>query len=219
MESSVIIPTLNEADCIEYVLSRIPKDAVDEILVVDGHSTDGTPDLVRKLGYKVIMQEGRGYGLAVSTGVKHAKGDVVVFMDADGSHNPEDIPRLIDKIADGYDVVLASRYMPGSSSQDDTLVRYVGNKLFTYLVNKIHKIGVSDSLFLFAAVRKKVFESIELASPNFEYCVEILIKAHKAGLRFAEIPSVELERYAGDSKVNEFYHGLRILWTIIKERF
>ena len=216
MKVSVIIPTLNEVGSIERVLKEIPKDIVNEILVVDGHSTDGTPELVKKLGYKLIEQEGQGYGLAFSTGIKHATGDVLVLMDADGSHNPNDIPKLLKCIDDGYDITFGSRYLPGSGSKDDTLIRYIGNKLFTYLLNKIHGVGLSDSLFLYVAAKKRVFDSIEMKSANFEYCIEFPIKAHRAGFRFAEIPSFEQKRTAGKTKVNAFYHGLRILWVILR---
>jgi glycosyltransferase involved in cell wall biosynthesis len=217
MRVTVIIPALNEVSSIEGVLKEIPKDVVDEILVVDGHSTDGTRELVRKLGHKVVEQEGRGYGLAVSTGVKHATGDVIVLMDADGSYEPKDISRLLRCLADGYDIAFGSRYMPGSGSDDDTLVRYVGNKLFTLLLNTIYGVGISDSLFLYVAAKKEVFQSLDLKSPSFEYCMEFPIKAHRAGYKIAEVPSFERKRTAGDSKVNAFYNGLRILWVLLTE--
>ena len=216
MSVSVVIATLNEADNIASVLNEIPKEIVNEIIVIDGHSVDGTAAIVRKLGYKVIMQEGKGYGQAFSQGIKEAKGDIIVLMDGDGSHNPKDIPLLIEKIREGYDFALGSRYTLTSKSEDDTLIRYLGNKIFTFLTNKIHKMGVSDSLFLFAAFKKEVLNTIKVESTNFEYCVEIIIKAYKAGFKFAEVPSIERKRQGGKSKVNSLYHGLRILGTILK---
>src|SRR5262249_49795724 len=88
---SLIIPTLNEAGSIEAVLKEIPRDVVDEVLIVDGASTDGTPDIVRRLGDRVIQQEGRGYGAAIATGFKHVNGEIIVLADADGSYNLDDI--------------------------------------------------------------------------------------------------------------------------------
>ena len=128
---TVIIPTLNEVECIETMLEELCQFNIDEVLVVDGHSTDGTPELVKKLGFKVVMQEGRGYGNAVNTGLKHARGDIIIPMDADLSYNPSDIPRLIEVIEAGYDVVFGSRYLPESGSDDDTWIRYMGNSFFT----------------------------------------------------------------------------------------
>ncbi len=213
---SIVIPARNEVDCIGGLLDGIPKDRVDEILVVDGHSTDGTPELIRSLGYNVIPEEGKGFGAACSTGTRHAKGDIIVIMDADGSHNPEDMPRLLDKLHEGYDVVFGSRYLPGSGSADDTWFRYVGNKMFTFLLNLVHGVRLSDSLFLYVAARAEVFKSLEIKSANFEYCMEFPIKVHKAGFKYTDIPVFELKRFAGESKVSAIYHGFRILWALLK---
>ena len=216
MTVSVILPALNEVDSIEHVLKGVPAGIVDEILVVDGHSTDGTPELVRRLGFRVIEQEGKGYGNAVATGLKHVRGDVAVPVDADGSYNLDDIPRLLQRLEEGYDVVLGSRYLPSSGSDDDTPIRYIGNKGFTFLLNLVHGLGISDSLFFYAAIRRSVFESIAVTSSGFEYCVEFIIKAHQAGFKLAEIPSAERKRIAGTSKVNALSDGLRILWITVQ---
>lgn len=216
MKVTVIIPTFNEVNSIEKVLKEIPKKSVDEVLVVDGRSTDGTPELVRKLGYKVIFQKGKGYGDAVKTGVNSANGDIIIFMDADGSPNPVDIPRLVKKLKEGYDVVLGSRYLEGAGSEDDTPIRYIGNKFFTFLINLKHGLGITDSLYLFAAFRKKTLNSIKVKAKGFDYCAEVLIKAHRRGFKFGEIPSRERKRIGGKSKVNALYHGLEYLWVILK---
>ncbi|MBF0518742.1 MAG: glycosyltransferase family 2 protein [Nitrospirae bacterium] len=215
MKVSLVIPTLNEAGCIEKTLSEIPKNTVNEVIVVDGHSTDGTADIVRNLGYRVILQKSMGYGGAFTEGISEATGDIVILMDADGSHNPTDIPVLIEKIKEGYDYVLAVRYAPGYRSDDDTLIRHIGNMLFTFLVNLIHKAFISDALYLYTAIRKDKFPLIEPKSQGFEYCVEILIRAHKAGLKIAQVPSAERLRGAGKSKVNALTDGLKILKTIL----
>lgn len=217
MKTSLVIPTLNEAGNIADVLKDVPKDIISEILVVDGYSTDGTPEIVKKLGYNVIMQDGKGYGAGFLTGIKHATGDVVVLMDGDGSQNPKDIPLLIDKINEGYDFVLASRYTKSSCSEDDTVIRHIGNKFFTFLTNFIHGMGITDSLYLFAAFQKRVLDDIDIKTQNFEFCVEVIIKAYNAGFKFCEVPSVEKKRAAGQSKVNAFYHGLRIMREIIRD--
>lgn len=216
MKITLIIPTLNEIHSIETVLKDIPKDVVDEILIVDGHSTDGTAEAVKRLGNKVILQKDRGYGNAVKTAAEHATGDVIVLMDADGSYEANDIPKLIQCIKEGYDIAYGSRYLPESGSDDDTLIRYVGNKIFTFLLNKLHGVNISDSLFLYIAAKREVFNKLKIKSKNFEYCMEFPIKAHKAGFKYTEIPSYEKKRIAGSSKVNALYHGLLILWTLLK---
>jgi len=219
MKVSVIVITLNEVDCVPHVLAGIPKDIVDEILVVDGHSTDGTPERVRKLGYKVIMQEKKGYGMAFIEGVQHAQGDILILMNGDGSQDPKYIPDFLKKIQEGYKVVFASRYLKGAGSADDTLLTLVGNKVFTFLTNLLCGTGISDSLFMYAAIERDVFKSIDLNYWNFEFCVAVPIRVHKKGYIFAEIPTFELKRLHGTKKVHAFFHGLRILWVIIREAF
>ncbi len=216
MKVSLIIPTMNESGAIRGVLNNIPRDIVDEVIIVDGYSTDGTVEIANQLGYKVIFQEGKGYGNAVKTGVKYASGDVVVLIDADEGYNLSDIPKLIGRLNEGYDIAYGSRYLPESGNDDDTWITFIGNKLFTFLLNKVQHVRLSDALFLYIAARKEVFDKINMKSTNFEYCIEFPIRAHKAGFRHCEIPSRENKRLTGKSKVNAFYDGLRILWAVLK---
>ncbi|MBI4373451.1 MAG: glycosyltransferase family 2 protein [Deltaproteobacteria bacterium] len=216
MKTSLIIPTLNEANCIARVLGEIPKNCVDEILVVDGHSTDGTAEIVQKLGYRVIQQDDKGFGDAFASGARQSTGDVLILMDGDGSHNPADIPRLLDKYKEGYDYVMASRYLPDSHSEDDTTVRSFGNWFFTKLVNLIHGLNVSDSLYLFTAIDHNLYKQLNVQSKGFEYCMELIIKAHKMGARFAEVPSIERKRFSDTPKTNALIHGWRILLETLK---
>ncbi len=113
-------------------------------------------------------------------------------------------------------MVLASRYLPGAGSDDDTPLHYFGNKMFTFLCNLLYKVGISDSLYFFLAAKKEIFEKIKLESPNSGYCVELLIKAHRAGFKITEIPSFEKKRRAGKAKLNAFINGSQILLKILK---
>ena len=216
---TVIIPTMNEIECIQHVLEELVQFTNGEILVVDGHSTDGTPALVKELGFKVITQDGKGYGNAMKTGLKHANGDIIITFDADGSYDPKDISDLVKGIDEHNDVVFGSRYLPQSGSHDDTIIRYIGNMIFTFLLNIIHGVEISDSLFLYIAAKKEVFESINMQSTGFEYCIEFPIKMKNNGFNYQEIPSFERKRFAGDSTVNAFSDGLRILWYLLKLKF
>lgn len=219
MSVSVIIPALNEAECIKGVLNSIPRDLVDEILVVDGHSTDGTPDIVRSLGHQVIMQEGKGFGSALMTGMRYAKGNIVAIMDADGSYEVKDLSKLIDMVKNGYDFAFGSRYANGSRSEDDTFVRSIGNKIFTFLLRYLNRVRLSDALFLYVVAKREAVLNLNLLAPGFEYCVELPIKAHKAGYRYAEMSSFEKARGAGHSKVNAVKDGFRILWMMVTLAF
>jgi len=218
MKTTLIIPTRNEEGSIGKVLREIPKKLIQQIIVVDGHSQDKTRDEIRvnlrRNKDLLLLQKSNGYGGAFLEGFRKATGDVIIMMDADGSHNPADIPFLLNKIKLGYEYVLASLYTIGGYSFDDTFITWCGNQLFTKLTNIIHGTRVTDSIYLFTAITKEGLNKLNLKSHGFEFCTEILVKAHRAGLRFAEIPAIERARYAGNSKVNAFVDGLKYLVMI-----
>jgi glycosyltransferase involved in cell wall biosynthesis len=215
---SVVIPARNEKESLPAVLDELPKDQLHEILVVDGHSTDGTADVVRGLGYRAVTQTGRGYGMGVISGIKAATGDLLTFMDADGSYDPEAIARMLAGIEAGNDFVFCSRYMKGAGSDDDTIIRLVGNMVFTFLMRLMFGVRISDSLFFYALGKKSVFEKLDLRCEDFALCIEVPIKVHRGGFRYTEIPSRERPRIAGVTKVNAFTDGLRILGSMIRLR-
>lgn len=221
MKVSVIIPTKNEEGAIGRVLKEIPKNVVGEIIVIDGHSTDNTAAeakaKLRRGKDKFILQKRKGFGNALLQAFKESTGDVIVIMDGDGSQNPKDIPAFLKKIKEGYTYVMGSRYGRGGRSDDDTIIRLIGNRAFTFLTNLTHGTKVSDSLYLFIAIKQADLNKLRLSSPGIEICVEIPIKAHHAGLKFAEVPVVERTRYAGESKVNAFLSGLRILRMVLRK--
>lgn len=219
MTVSLIIPTRNEAGSIGRVLKEIPRSIVNEIIVIDGHSKDSTAQEVKALlrpKDKFILQAKKGFGNAILQGFKMAKGDVVIVMNGDGSHNPKNIPALIKKVKEGNNYVMASRYIRGGRSDDDTLIRFIGNRALTLITNLIHKTHVTDSLYFFTAITRNKLKKLHLTSPGFELCIETLIKAHNARLSFAEVPVVERPRFAGKSKVNALLHGFKILKMILK---
>lgn len=219
MKVSLIIPTRNEEGAIGRVLKEIPKKIVNEIIVIDGHSTDNTAKEAKtqlRIGEdKFILQTRKGFGNALKQAFRVSRGDTTVIMNGDGSHNPKDIPALLEKIKQGYGYVIASRYIKGGRSDDDTIIRFIGNRTLTWLTNLLHKTNVTDSLYFFTAITSRDLKKLHLISPGFEFCIEILIKAHKTGLKFTEIPVVERPRFAGKSKVNAFFAGLKILGVIL----
>lgn len=216
MKVSVIIPTLNEVSTIKMVLDSIPKDIVDEILVIDGHSKDGTVELVKKLGYPIYFEEGNGFGAAFATGAKKATGDIIVFINSDYSHDANDIAKFLKKIDEGYDIVMASRYLKGGGSDDDSLLHYIGNRIITFTANMIHGTHYSDILYFYLAAKKEVFEKVKTTAQGFEYCIELPIKAHKSGFRITQVPSFERKRAGGKAKVNALIHGSKIFFSIFK---
>lgn len=231
MPPTILIPALNEAECLKRVLPLVPQHLAAGVLVVDGGSTDHTPEVVRRLGFRVIAQQGRGLGRAIATGVRATSGDTIVVVDADGSHDVRDIPRLLAKLDEGYDLVIACRYLDGpasagmlsprrrSTSEDDTPVRELGNRLFTAFCRLLFRVPVHDVLNGFKAFRRPVLDAFEIERPGQEYDIELLLKAHQHGFRIAEIPIVESRRIAGKSKLSALYHGSLILWVILVQFF
>lgn len=213
---SIVIPARNEVESLPAVLEELSGLAAHEILVSDGHSRDGTPDLVRKLGYKVITQRGRGYGMGVISGIDAATGDVVTCVDADGSYDPETLSRMTALIDQGYDAVFCSRYLPESGSDDDTFIRKLGNWSFTRLARWMFGVELTDILFFYALIRKDVLQSLDLECQDFSLCVEVPAKIHMSGYKYTEIPSFERPRVGGVSKVNAFTDGLRILAAMVR---
>lgn len=231
MKVSVIVPTLNEVGSIEKVLQGISRENVDEILVIDGHSTDGTIEKVKSMGYRIILQKGMGLGNSIWQGIANTNGEIIVIVDADGSHDTTDISKLVGKIKEGYDLVVASRYISGprlkglfwrdrqSSSYDDTFIRELGNRIFTYLCRRIYNLEVHDILMGFKAFRRSILKKINLVESGQQFDAEIIIKAKKSGFRIGEVPTIEHKRTYGKSKLSVPYHGFKVLWVIIREMF
>lgn len=218
---SVVIPARNEVESLPMMLQEISKTPdIDKVLIVDGHSTDGSADRVRELGFDVVPQRGRGYGMGVITGIEQAETDLVTFMDADGSYDPAALARMRDLVEnENYDIVFCSRYLPASGSDDDTLIRFIGNMFFTKSVRILFGVKLTDILFFYALGRREVFENLGLQCADFSLCIEVPIKAQRLGYSYTEIPSRERPRVAGVSKVNAFWDGFRILGALLKLRF
>ena len=216
---SLIIPSLNEEGGIGKTIKEIPRDFVDQIIVVDGHSTDKTvEEAMTVLGPNdnVVIQKRDGFGGALFDGFDLAQGETVMIMDADGSHNPNDIPKILSKMGPNT-LVLASRYAKGGRSDDDTFVRKLGNWVFTKLINIVYGVKVTDALYLFIAISRDDFKGLDLKNHGFGVCIEFLVRAKKIGLRFEEVPAIERARLHGESKVSAFRDGLKMLKMILKK--
>jgi len=212
---TLVIPALNEVESLPRLLKEIPQGIVDEVLVSDGHSTDGTRELVKSMGFRAVEQEGKGFGAGIKSGVKAASGDIFVLMDADGSQNPQDIARLLKKLEEGYDIGWGSRYLTKEGSKDDTIVRLIGNRFFTFLTNHLKRTKISDSLYFFFAMRKEDFLKLNLTANDFSICIELPIRARRAGLTIGEVPCLERARFASVSRVNALKDGIKILWQML----
>lgn len=215
---SIVIPTLNEAENIKEVFPNIPE-FVDEIVVVDGNSIDGTREEILKFrnDVQIVVKKPSGKGAAMKNGFEKATGDLIVIMDADGSHNPGEIKALLEPILDGYDVANGSRLLPGGGSDDFTPFRRLGNKIFVTMVNSMYGSNYTDLCYGYRAFKKEALEKIQCCSNGFEIETEQSILMKKAGLKVKEVPSFESRRKNGNSNLRAFRDGYRILKVIVKE--
>ena len=199
---SVIVPCRNEGRNIRPVLEWAAPYA-DELLVVDGHSSDDTRAIADEMGATVLLDNGKGKGDAIRVGIAHAAGDILVFIDADGSHDPRDIPALVQPIIDGRaDHVSGSRMLGGSDELHATInqfVRLFGSQVITLSINYTQGLSLTDSQNGFRAIRAEVARSLALESeiPTIEQ--EMVIKSVRSGYRICEVATHEYVRSNGES--------------------
>jgi glycosyltransferase involved in cell wall biosynthesis len=216
---SAIIPTLNEAQNLPHVFEKLP-DVLHEVIVVDGHSTDGTVEVARSLRPDVVIveQTGRGKGDALRAGFAAATGDIIVMLDADGSTDASEIPRFVAALINGADFVKGSRFAQGGHSADITLSRRLGNRGLNFLVNTLYGTSYTDLCYGYNAFWARCLPYIDIDCDGFEVETLMNVRVAKAGLVIHEVPSFERERVYGESNLNAIRDGLRVLRTIGLER-
>ena len=200
------------------MLPRLPS-WVDEVLLVDGHSADGTVETARRLrpDLRVLCQPGSGKGDALKYGVAQASGDIIVTLDADGETDPAELPRFVQPLLDGCDIAKGTRLagrrparMPGH--------RWFGNKVLAFTYNALYGTRYTDVCSGYNAFWKDTFLALSPRYDNCEMEQELLAKAQKAGLRIAEVPHESAGRVCGSSKVSGLKQGIIDWWGIVKER-
>ncbi len=216
---SVVIPTRNEAKNITRVIEGVKQNLAGydyEIIVVDDtRSSDGTGAIAKRHGARVL-RDSIGKGSALLKGLRAAKGDVLISMDADLSHEPKELRLLIDAISIGYDVCMGSRFITGGGSEDIPPFRVFGNKFFVFLVNLLFGAHYTDMCYGYRSFRKGVLSKLGLKELGFGIETEINIKSVKCGLKVIEMPSMEKRRVAGEAKLRTFRDGWAILTTIAR---
>jgi glycosyltransferase involved in cell wall biosynthesis len=217
---SVVIPTKNEAPNISWVLERIPS-WIDEVVLVDAQSTDGTIEAARRVRPDIVVveQRSRGKGFALQAGFAAATGDIIVMLDADGSMHPAEMDRYVALLASGFDFVKGSRFMAGASSVDITWLRRIGNNFLLYLTNVIYGTRFTDLCYGYCAFRRELLDRLALSAAGFEIESQLVVRACINQLRITEVPSLELPRRHGQSNLRAFRDGRRVLWTLLKEAY
>ena len=217
----IAIPALNEEKNIGQVLRRLNKIGFSNVLVIDGLSNDGTLKVAAENGAKIVLQDGSGKGQAIRQVLSndYLGVDVLVLMDADESMSPEEVPRFVEALHNGADVVKGSRFIAGGGTYDMTMIRRFGSTVITSVVNFLAATDYTDVCYGFVAFNKKAVQKLGpvLESNNFEIETELFIKAKKLGLNVVEVPSVEHKRKHGKSNLKTFRDGFKIFKTILTE--
>lgn len=207
MNTSLIIPALNEEESLGFVLNGVPRELVFEIILVDGGSIDRTVEIAESAGARVIHEPRRGYGRACATGVEHALGEIVVFLDADGADNPGDIQALIEPIqASKADLVLGSRLAGEIEPGAMPWHQYFGNWLSAGMIRALYRLPVTD-LSPFRAVVKSRLQELGMTEMTYGWPTEMIVKAARQGWKIREIPVCYRSRYGGESKISRTLRG------------
>ena len=229
MKVSLLVMTLNEIEGMKVIMPLIDRTWVDQIIVVDGGSTDGTIEWAEKNEYEIYIQKKKGFRHAYMEVWPYIKGDIVITFSPDGNSIPELIPKLIDRMREGYDMVIASRYLGDAKSEDDDWVTGFGNWLFTRTVNFLHAGHYTDVMVIYRAYRKAMVKELDLdcedayAFPEKFFHTKISwepllsVRAKKAKMKIMEIPGDEPPRIGGERKLQVFQWGAAYYFQFIRE--
>lgn len=231
MKVTLLIPTLNEIGGMRVVMPQIQKEWYDQLLIVDGGSTDGTVEYCKEQGLPFYIQKKKGMRYAYAEVWPMITGDVVVTFSPDGNSIPELIPECIKKMREGYDMVIVSRYKDGAKSQDDDTITGFGNWVFTTMISLCHGFHYTDAMVIYRAYKTKLAYDLNLNDEKAYAVPEKLfntrvswepllsIRAARKKLKIAEIPGDEPPRVAGKRKLQVLPWGAVFLYQMIREMF
>lgn len=231
MKITLLVPTLNEIEGMRQIMPRIKKEWYDELIVVDGGSKDGTLEYCRENNYFVIVQKKPGIRNAYMEALEHITGDIIVTFSPDGNSIPEILPELIEKMKEGYDMIIVSRYLGPARSEDDDLVTSFGNWFFTKTVNVLYGAEYTDAMVIYRAYKRSLIYDLDLDKEESYSIPEKLfrtriswepllsVRAAKRKLKVTEIPGSEPPRIGGERKLKIFKWGAAYYFQFISEKF
>ena len=207
MRITIIIPALNEAECLSRLLAEVPAGLAHQVIVVDNGSTDSTAEVARSGGAQVIDEPRRGYGFACAAGVEAAEGEVLVFMDGDGSFTPRELPGLLAPLAQQKaDLVLGARMLDDPTLVAMPLPQRFGNQFFAWLLRQRFRLELTD-LGPYRAIRRELLHDLDMQERTYGWPLEMIIKAALRHKRIIEVPVSYRPRFSGRSKVGGTLRG------------
>ncbi|MAS58785.1 MAG: hypothetical protein CMD42_03515 [Gammaproteobacteria bacterium] len=222
-KKTLVLYTMNEIEGIKSIFDRIPIDLFDQFFVMDNHSDDGTVEFLEEHGVEVVQQRKPGRTNALIEAVERAIGDIIINLSSDGNEKPEDIPKILEKFDEGYEMVTASRFLPDSKvdTEDDKLrIRVFGNKLCAFLVNSCWGANVTDTTNGLRGITKLCYERTKLNTFSNTENFQLTIRCAKLKIKITEVPTEELPRIGGvvksDTKgvminmIKAFFNELKI---------
>ena len=216
---TLIIPARKEKECLPQVIDEIKNLHCQKKVILTSDDIE-TINAIKKLNVDIIYQNGHGYGDALITGINNVNTDYFCIFNADGSFKPSELPGMLELLENSNsDFVFGSRYQKNSGSDDDTIVTFVGNKIFTLLGKIFFGLPITDILYTFVMGKTDKAKQLNLSEINFNFCVELPIKAKKLNMKMKSSSSYERKRISGVKKVSEFKDGLSILIYMIKSFF
>ena len=216
---SLIIPCKNEVESLSAVLEEIKDNKfVNEIIIVVDSELDNSIPITKKFNCKLIIQKSKGYGSAIIEGFKNAKNEFGCIYNADHSFDPKYFSDLV-RISKSYDFIFGSRYKGSGGSDDDTIITFIGNKMFTFITRFILGIKLSDILYTYVLCNVDKFNNLNLKNKDFKLCIELPVKVKKNKHSYIDLEMFERKRFDGKKKVNIIKDGLLISYEIIKSFF
>lgn len=231
MKITLCVMTLNEIDSMQVIMPTVDTSIFDQVLVIDGGSTDGTIEWSKQQGYEVYVQKERGLRQAYLEALPHIRGDVMITFSPDGNSLASLLPDLVAELKKGNDMVIVSRYLGDAKSADDSFITRFGNWMFTTLINVLHGGKYTDSMVIYRGYKKSLFHDLKLDDDKAFRLPEKLfftrisvepllsVRAARARLKVTEIPGDEPARIGGERKLQIIRWGLAFLYQITMEVF
>ena len=217
MSIAIFVLTLDEIVGVNLIMPQVKKEWAEQIVFVDGGSTDGTVERAKELGFDVIHQHNKGEGNACRVGTDATESDYVMFFSPDGNDLPEDIPKLIQKSKEGHDIVHISRFGKKSQSDDAGWLDRFGNNMFTFLVNTFFGGKYTDALNGFRILKREIWNDLKTDAQYLNIEQQICIRLAKRKIPIYEIESKEPKRIGGERKMRPLTVGAQLSYQIIKE--